>query len=382
MPANDTPFRALEPLRLRYLDSPVPGWLRSAGEAVLDLLPAGLRRTLGAQPRLLLVRVDGDQLQLLAGVDGRIDPLGRVPSDDPELLTTLQSRLESAAADVPRWLLVDGGQVLRRVIVLPASAESRLRDVLVHEIDRQTPFPADQVVFEPRVVSRDAVNKQIRVELVVLPLARLQSLLDAVGPLAPGLSGVDVRDTDGTRLGVNLLPSAQRGVRGDRAGRINLVIGAVIVAVLFVAMLLALSNRSQALAELTDQVTLAKKQAHDVRVLRNGLGGSVDAANFLARQRAQQPTIIELLNDLTNRIPDDTVLEKISFNEGRVVLVGQSRQAAALVGLLQASALIKTPALAGAMQPDPRTGMDRFTLTATVVGSPQEVADGNAQADR
>jgi general secretion pathway protein L len=147
-------------------------------------------------------------------------------------------------------------------------------------------------------------------------------------------------------------------------------------------MLLALSNRSQALAELTDQVTLAKKQAHDVRVLRNGLGGSVDAANFLAKQRAQQPTIIELLNDLTTRIPDDTVLEKISFNEGRVVLVGQSRQAAALVGLLQASALIKTPALAGAMQPDPRTGMDRFTLTATVIGSPQEVADGNAQANR
>ena len=53
--------------------------------------------------------------------------------------------------------------------------------------------------------------------------------------------------------------------------------------------------------------------------------------------------------------------------------------AAALVGLLQASPLLRTPAIAGAMQPDPRTGMDRFTLTATVVGSPQEVADGKAQ---
>ncbi len=379
MPANDALFQALEPLRLRYLDSPLPGWLRTAGDAVLDLLPASLRRALGAQPRLLLVRVDGGELQLLSSVDSRIQPIGRVPADDPDLLATLLARLDDNATDVPRWLLVDPGQVLRRTIPLPASAESRLRDVLQHEIDRQTPFAADQVVFEPRVVSRDPVNKLIRVELVVLPLARLHALLAATGPLAAGLSGVDVAEADGSRLGVNLLPSAQRGTSADRAWRINLVIGAVIVAIAFAAMIVALGNRSVALEETTARVKLANAQARTVRQLRADLSTSIEAANFLDRQRAQQPTMIELINDLTVRIPDDTVLEKISFNEGRMVLVGQSRQAAALVGLLQASPLLRTPAIAGAMQPDPRTGMDRFTLTATVVGSPQEVADGKAQ---
>lgn len=379
MPANDALFQALEPLRLRYLDSPLPGWLRTAGDAVLDLLPASLRRALGAQPRLLLVRVDGGELQLLSSVDSRIQPIGRVPADDPDLLATLLARLDDNATDVPRWLLVDPGQVLRRTIPLPASAESRLRDVLQHEIDRQTPFAADQVVFEPRVVSRDPVNKLIRVELVVLPLARLHALLAATGPLAAGLSGVDVAEADGSRLGVNLLPSAQRGTSADRAWRINLVIGAVIVAIAFTAMIVALGNRSVALEETTARVKLANAQARTVRQLRADLSTSIEAANFLDRQRAQQPTMIELINDLTVRIPDDTVLEKISFNEGRMVLVGQSRQAAALVGLLQASPLLRTPAIAGAMQPDPRTGMDRFTLTATVVGSPQEVADGKAQ---
>ena len=379
MPANDALFQALEPLRLRYLDSPLPGWLRTAGDAVLDLLPASLRRALGAQPRLLLVRVDGGELQLLSSVDSRIQPIGRVPADDPDLLATLLARLDDNATDVPRWLLVDPGQVLRRTIPLPASAESRLRDVLQHEIDRQTPFAADQVMFEPRVVSRDPVNKLIRVELVVLPLARLHALLAATGPLAAGLSGVDVAEADGSRLGVNLLPSAQRGTSADRAWRINLVIGAVIVAIAFAAMIVALGNRSVALEETTARVKLANAQARTVRQLRADLSTSIEAANFLDRQRAQQPTMIELINDLTVRIPDDTVLEKISFNEGRMVLVGQSRQAAALVGLLQASPLLRTPAIAGAMQPDPRTGMDRFTLTATVVGSPQEVADGKAQ---
>lgn len=379
MPATDTRFPALDSLRQRYLDSPVPAWLRLAGDTVLDTLPAGLRRLLGAQPRMLLLRVDGADLQLLASVDGQASAIGRVPVDDPELLATVLARLDAEAADVPRWLLVDAGQVLRRVIVLPASAESRLRDVLTHEVDRQTPFALDQVVFESRVLSRDPVGKQIRVELVVLPMARLQDLLAAVGPLAPGLAGIDVREPDGTRLGVNLLPSLNRGVRMDRATRLNLMLGAGIAVVLFLAMWLALGNRSAALADLQDRVKAARADAGLVRGLRNELGSSVQAANFLAKQRAQQPTLLEVINDLTTRIPDDTVLDKISFNEGRVVLVGGSRQATALVELLGASSLLRRPALVGAMQPDPRTGMDRFTLTATIVGSPQEVADGKSQ---
>ena len=39
MSANPSLTRALDPLRLRYLDSPLPGWLRAGAEALRDLLP-------------------------------------------------------------------------------------------------------------------------------------------------------------------------------------------------------------------------------------------------------------------------------------------------------------------------------------------------------
>ena len=42
--------------------------------------------------------------------------------------------------------------------------------------------------------------------------------------------------------------------------------------------------------------------------------------------------MLELLADLTRRIPDDTSLEKIAVNGGNIVLIGQSAQASALVG--------------------------------------------------
>lgn len=372
MPAADSPFAALEPLRLRYLDSPLPVWLRAAADALLAAMPDSLRRQLGARYRRLLLRTDGNGLHLQALVDDRPSLIGSVPTDDPELLEQLRLRLDENAGSVPRWLLFDIGQTLRPVLQVPASAESRLREVMAHEIDRQTPFALEQVSFQPRVLARDAQSRQLRVELVVLPLVRLEAALASLGPMAQGLAGVDVVDLDGSRLGVNLLPVVGRGARHDRARAANRWLAAIAVAAIVASMWLALGNRRHAFDLQSAQLAKANADAREVRKLRNALEGSVQAANFLAQLRARQPTMLELLADLTRRIPDNTSLEKFSVNDGAVVLIGQSQQASALVGQLQGSQLIKTPTLTGSVQTDPRTGKERFTLTAVVAGSAKE----------
>ena len=122
----------------------------------------------------------------------------------------------------------------------------------------------------------------------------------------------------------------------------------------------------------TGRVAAAQAEAREARKLHGALDASVRAANFLARQRASQPTVLEVLADLTRRLPDDTWLEKIAINGGDVVLIGQSDRASALVVLLQGSTLIHKPTLAGSVQSDPRTGKERFTLTAVIAGSAAE----------
>ena len=371
MASTDTLFQALEPLRLRYLDSPLPAWQRAAGEALLSFLPAALRRQLGVRHRRLLLRLDADGLQLHALLDDQMHLIGTLPIDE-DLLLQLLLQLDESAASVPRWLLMDSAQVLRPVLSVPASAEARLRDVMAHEIDRQTPFALDQVSFEPRVLARDVASRQMRVELVVLPKARLDAALVLLGPLAAGLAGVDVIEADGHRLGVNLLPAPGRSARPDRARSANRWLAALSAGALLATMLRALDNRSAAFDASTARLEKANADAREVRKLRNALESSVVAANFLARQRAQQPTMLELLTDLTQRIPDTTWMEKIAVNSGNVVLIGQSQQASALVGQLQDSPLINTPTLTGSVQTDPRTGKERFTLTAVVAGSASE----------
>lgn len=374
MPASPAFSNAVQPLSARLHDSPLPGWWNAGVDAVRGLIPDGLRRRIGAQKRALLFSLSGGELHLRAETDRRASELGSVPAE-PELLENLRARLDAQAGGVARWLLLDSSQVLRRSLMLPSSAESRLREVLSHEIDRQTPFAADQVVFESRVVGRDAATKQLQIELVVVPRAVLDAQIDALGPLAERLEGVDVADGGG-RLGVNLLPTAQRGARSDRDRWLNRGLAVATVLLLLFAMLQVLDNRRAALAAMQQRVDAANNEVRGVRLLGSNLRSSRQAAEFLAKKRAQQPTMLELLADLTRRIPDGTSLEKLAVNQGKIVMIGQSQEAPALVGLLQGSALIRTPALAGAVQRDVRTGKDRFTLTANMVGAAAEVRDG------
>lgn len=373
MPAVAQFATAYESLRLRLAHSPLPGWVRQTADAWRSLLPARLRPLLrGEAGRLWLARA-GEQLQVDLAQAGDEHALGTVPLDLPETREALAARLAQSSA--PAWLALPPSAVLRRGLVLPLAAEARLRDVLAHEIDRQTPFAAEQVSFEGRVTGRDAAAGQLRVELLVLPLPRLQQELQALGPVAAHLAGADLRAPGETPLGVNLLPAGLRTRRADPGRRLNRMLLAVALVAGLLALGLVRLNRAEALSALQAEVAAAQVEVRQARLVRNQLVAKVDAANFLATRRAASPTMLELLDDLTRRVPDDTSVDKLSVIDGRLVMVGQSRAAPALVGLLQASPYLREPALTGAVQADPRTGRDRFTLAADVVGLAPEDDD-------
>lgn len=374
MPAADQFATAYESLRLRLAHSPLPVWARQTADAWRSVLPARLRPLLrGESGRLWLARGDDGQWQLAVQQTEGERPLGSLPLDASDTRDALASRLAQSPAAA--WLALPPSAVLRRPLVLPLAAEARLRDVLAHEIDRQTPFAADQVCFEGRVTGRDAAAGQLRVELLVLPLPRLQQELQALGPVASHLAGADLKQPGEPALGVNLLPPALRTRRADPGRRLNLaLLGAAAVALLL-ALGLVRHNRAEALEALRADVAAAQAEVRQARLARNQLVAKVEAANFLAKRRATGPTMLELLDDLTRRIPDDTSVDKLTVLDGRLVLIGQSRAAPALVGLLQASPFLREPALTGAVQADPRTGRDRFTLAADVVGLAPEDDD-------
>lgn len=383
-------------------------WMRGLASWV----PARLRAVFGLSQQRLLLQPDGDELRLL--ITGRsesgedtVRELGRVPADlearegDDPLAGIVSARV----ASLPRWLLLPAAEGLRRRLPLPAAAADRLREVLAFEIDRQTPFAAQDVSYDARVLGRRG-DSQIEAELVVVPKPALDRALEALGaPLRATLAGVDmiapaprpqaphgesvgdalaVSLSEALPLGVNLLPVAQRRHRRDPSSMLNLVLASVAIAAFGVGLWQIRANRSAAADAFEQEANLRAKQAKRVSDEKKQLVDLVEGLRFLQNTRTGKPTTVEVLDELTRRLPDNTFVEKVSVEGDKLLVIGLSSEASRLVELLQTSKLWRSMSLTGALQPDPRSGKDRFTLTAdlAIVAPPGQKGGDDARRNR
>ncbi len=371
------------------LNSLREGWARNAvrwpgaggffawwGRSLAAWLPRRWRLTLGLDRGRLLLQPDADAVQLrLQDGEGMRD-LGRVPGlADAAGEDALAPLLPPALADLPRWLLLPAALGLRRRLSLPAAAAERLRDVVGFEIDRQTPFATDAVAFDARVLGRRDGDGQLDAELVAVPRVALDAQVAALGGLAASLAGIDVAGADGQPLGVNLLAPAQRRQQVDPWQLWNWVLAAIAL-LAFVALLWQLlDNRRTAAAALQATTDRRVAAARVVSLQRQQLLDVVEGRAFLDRMRSGRPTTIEVLDELSRRLPDGTYLEKLSIENDHLLLIGLSGEASSLVGRLEGAGPWRSPALTGAVQPDPRTHRDRFTLTAELAVTPAAAAE-------
>lgn len=345
-------------------------WRRS----LLAWVPARARAVLGLEADRLLLSRQGDGLRLCRETAGRLG--------DPVLLPLpeagLDGLLDPRVATLPRAWLLPAEAALRRPLRLPGAAAERLRDVVGFEIDRQTPFSADAVQFDARLLDRRE-DGQIDAELVVVPRLAVQRALQGLDALAVGLAAIDVADADGRPLGVNLLPPQQRARRRGLLRGWNLVLAGIAVLALVAAAWQVLDNRRAAADALEAKVRGEATAARAVAAQRQQLADLVEGAAFLDRTRAARPTAVEVLDEVSRRLPDGTYLEKLSMEGERLLLIGLSPEASGLVARLEGAPLWRAPALSGTLQTDARSRRDRFSLTAELApraAAPARPANG------
>ncbi|KGM55162.1 hypothetical protein N800_00600 [Lysobacter daejeonensis GH1-9] len=357
------------------------GFLAWWGTSLATWLPEGWRRVLGLGAGRLLLQpgADGVQLRLQQGAELR--DLARLPAlADDGMADPLARVLSARAAELPRALLLPAAVALRREMTLPAAAADRLRDVVGFEIDRQTPFTADAVVYDVRVLRRRAA--QLDAELVAVPRQAMEAQLGQIGPLAGTLGGVDVAGADGVPLGINLLPPERRHRRPDPWRVWNWGLAAFAVVGVALALWQVLDNRTQAADALEQRLERDAAPARRAAAQRQQLVSLIEGQAFLDNARRARPAAVEVIDELARRLPDGTYLEKLAIEEERLTLIGLSNEAPALIGRLQGSPLWRSPALTGALQPDPSSGRDRFTLSAEIgpkAPAGKETARGNAR---
>jgi general secretion pathway protein L len=340
-------------------------WFTELGQA----MPQSWQRKLQhARRRATLMLAEGE-LQVGVDENRRLDrleifPLAQEAALQKQQVEDLLTRNELSEA--PRFLLLELSSILSKELKLPAAAEPNLARVLAFEMDRQTPFKADDVYFDWKITERNLEGGQLRLQLYVAPRSEVDGAVKAVTGRGFQLAGVDVSNGNHT-LGVNLLPPALRARTVSPKARINLVLGAAAIVLLAVVMIESLALRTHQIDELEQAISDVQGQAREVMQIKEQIADTGEAAGFLAKRRAEAPLAIEVLADVTRIIPDDTYLDRLVIGKSGVQMQGKSRNAQQLIELVNESGLFEDAAFRGSTRLDARSGLEIFEVNAQVV---------------
>jgi general secretion pathway protein L len=228
------------------------------------------------------------------------------------------------------------GQVLFRPLDFPKQAVDFLDGMIRTQIDRLTPWPADDAVFgwsAPSQTSQDrielmlaATSKQ-ELEPLVQLAANLgaQSLVAFAAPPAAGETPADIRVFDRTLGG-----TSGRGFDTPRILRaVLLSAGAAAAVALLVGAYVGNSLDSE-------QQQLTRRISERRAALRLGPGGD-SAVGLLARRKQTSPSSVVVLEALSKALPDGTYVTELRIDGDKVQVVGMTQDAPSLIRLIEKS---------------------------------------------
>jgi general secretion pathway protein L len=333
-------------------------------EQLADLLPQGLRRSALAASDAVVISPIGilgrsiDAVAISLRRHGRETPLGRFGLGAADL------------AELPRVagrttvLRLDEQDVLGKSVSLPLAAERDLGQVLAFEMDRETPFSAEDLYWNHRIETVDRQGGRISVRLVLTPKAGLSGLLAALGQA--GLHPTRAEIADGPDAG-SFLPLDGDGGRADRPSSRLLWPLAACCAVLGLATAsIPFVRQEIALASLDREIALARAGATEADGLRQEIERLSGSADFIESEREKAGRPLVVLAAATRVLPDDTYLTEMELRQRKVTLTGRSAAAARLIGPLAADGTFRNPGFAAPVTRLEALHSELFTINAEV----------------
>ena len=336
-----------------------------------SMVPAAWRGDGGLGNRIL-VHIDLPNVTLYELANGELHELGaaQLKSNDPEAQKIAFQGLltrygKGGVRGLSLYLMAD--QVLRKTISLPAIAAENLEQVLSFELDRHTPFKADQVYFSSKVQSHDAVNNTLSIEIAVVPRDVINRALALVASWDAALDSVLV-EGDLLHAGAhfNLLPEALRPPQTSFWRFSNIALMTLALVLLTTALALPLWQKRQQTIALFPLVNKVRIAAQNADALHRELEQSVARHNFLLDKKRAAPPVTILLNEVTRLLPDDTWVQQFELKGRELQLVGETGSSSKLIGIIEQSNLLNEASFRSPLTKTQPGNFERFHLSAEV----------------
>jgi general secretion pathway protein L len=349
------------------IDLDVQAFLRWWAGELAFLVPDRLRRLLGGRTSWIFLTWRAETLEVVHRSANGTRPLGSFTLDDAgreAWRRLLEAEPELAEIRTVFRLLPD--QCMTRVVKLPLATEENLQQVIAFELDRLTPFKPDQVYFGARVIERLKAAGQIRVDLAVVPKERLDLMLESM--IASGWQPdyVDVSE-DPFKRSHQLLPE-RFIVKKSRWNRwLNFGLAGVAAGLVLALLIVPVWKKSQWVDQLEAEVRKAGKAAKEVEALRQKAEQMAHEMGYLAQKKRKDPIVLDVLNELSKVMPDDTWLNGLQYKDGHLVVQGQSPSASSLIARMETSKEFKNTSFVSPVTKDVSNGLERFQIASDAV---------------
>ena len=356
----------IQNIRFRFVNGPAGQFFQWWGEELGNAMPAQFQARMQYARRRLLMQSGAGEIGLSVDNGETIQSLDSFPVDQVTQLQQQRVRellQQHELTEVHRDLVLPEADILRTEVVMPLAAEANLGQALAYEMDRHTPFQADEVFYSWRILNRNRETSQLLFELFVTPREPVETQIGLLKRLGLSPTGIDVTGQDGL-LGINLLPQALRHRIVNKQARVNWAMGAVAGLLLIFVMAQSLWLREHQVETINDAIEDVRAEAMAVQQIRKQIDDAAEAAGFLQSRKIENGYKVEMLAELTRILPEDTYLDRLSMHAETTQMQGKSGNAQSLIELVNDSPFFENASFRGPTRLDNRSGKEIFDLAA------------------
>jgi general secretion pathway protein L len=263
-------------------------------------------------------------------------------------------------------LTLPSDRVLRKTITLPLATQENLRQVLEFQLDQHTPFSPNQIYFGYRVTARDFEHEQLTVEIVATPREAVDAALKTLGALGSPVRVVFARDMLAANTLVNLLPVAVGTAPSLFRHGANPWLAALVAILALVALAAPIVIKREAVVQMLPWVDKGKKAAETVDSMRRELDARVEQHNYVLEKRQKTPAVIQVLEELTRVLPDDTWVQTLDIKGKELQIQGETASSVRLIGLFEQSSVFKDSSFRSPLTKGQVSGTERYQLALQI----------------
>ncbi len=308
------------------------------GRQLWDLVPERLRQEAGDGRALVADAAEPGLLTLTSRRRGGEGKLGQFRTDGSGT-QALRAAFASRPRGEPVLLRIAPDVVLERDVNLPLAAERDPERVLGYEMERLTPFTADEVFWSTALRTRDRARGRLGLRLTIVPRVTVQGLIDLLTEAGGRPTSLEAPTPQGSR---SIMLSHSETARYTLvSARTGLYVIAALAALVLISPFL---HQSLAMADAQDRIDSLAPDMRQVDILRRRITGAGSGGDAVAAESRRVGDTLEALAAVTEILPDDSYLTEFTIRERKMTLSGLAASAPKLISGLSADPRIRNPA--------------------------------------